>query len=984
MAIGKQQRVRLPVAPSGATATGPSSAPGAPESALGEFSDAALTRPDLNRRELFRLLGASAALSALGGCGQRRREKILPYVRQPPGVTAGVPLQYATSAVLDGFAIGLVVESREGRPVKIEGNPDHPASLGATSAWDQASILDLYDPARLKAPLRDGVPANWELALRDVRGVGARGRPPWFVMPPQSSPLIEMLIERVRKRLPGARFVFHSPTPHTRVYAATRAAFGRPLEPQFDFTKARVVLALDADFTSTMPMSVRWARDFAEGRRLERPKDPMNRLYAVEAMFTPTGSVADHRLAVRALDVPGVALRILGELAASGRGAPGLPAEIARRLPRAEGSPHAAFIRAVARDLLAAPGASIVIAGDRQPVSTHLAAHAMNAALGNHGKTTSFTEPVLLAPEGEASLEDLVTAIRSKAVDTVVLLDTNPVYDADAELELAAHLRSVPNTFHLTQLENETSSACHWVLPGTHYLESWGDARAYDGTLSVIQPLIEPLYPGRSIPEVLALFAGEIDARGHELLREHFRTRTQGKGPQWEALLQRGLDPESAFERVEAKPSFAGAAEPLRAALEPPAPGLELNFEKSPAVYDGRFANNPWLQELPHPLTKQCWGNAAILSAATASALGVETGQVLHVRAGKRALDVPALILPGHADHSITLELGYGRTQGGPIAEGLGANAYRLRPRDAAAVGNIAVEVTPKRERVAVTQEQRHLYRRPLALVGTLGEYRKNPEAITGELHGETPSLLPPRVFRGPQWAMTIDTTVCTGCGACVVACQAENNVPVVGKEGVLRAREMHWLRIDTYFFGQDERPRVVHQPMLCQHCEMAPCEYVCPVNATVHSPDGLNEMVYNRCIGTRFCSNNCPYKVRRFNYFEYTRDETTTRMQRNPEVTVRERGVMEKCTYCVQRIRTAEIRSRVERTPIRPGEVVTACQQACATGAIQFGSLEHEDTPMVAWRKQPRSYAVLHDQGTRPRTLYLAKIVNEKEELAT
>ncbi|MFO7177546.1 MAG: 4Fe-4S dicluster domain-containing protein [Pseudomonadota bacterium] len=975
----KRQRVRLPIAPSNG-----SDRHDAIAHTSGEFPEGALDRPEVNRRELLNLLGASAALAGLAGCGQRRREKILPYVRQPTGVTPGVPLQYATSAVLDGFAIGLLVESREGRPIKIEGNPDHPASLGATSAWDQASILDLYDPARLKAPLRDGVPANWDLALRELRGVGARGRPPWFVMPPESSPWVGTLIERVRKRLPGARFVFHSPTPHTTVYAATRAAFGRPLEPQFDFKKARVVLALDADFTSTMPMSVRWARDFSEGRRLARPTDSMNRLYAVETTFTPTGSVADHRLAVRALDVPGVALRILGELAASGRTIPGLPAEVVKALPRAEGAAEAAFVRAVARDLAAARGASIVIVGERQPVATHLVAHALNAALGNHGVTTFFTEPVLLSPEGSATLEELVAAIRDKAVDTVVILGTNPVYDADPELELERHLRSLPTTFHLTRIENETSRACHWVLPETHYLESWGDARAYDGTLSVIQPLIEPLYPARSIPEVLALFAGEVDPRGYELLREHFRSQKGGTEPRWEAFLQRGLDPESAAPRVDAKPSFGDAVAPLRAALAKPPPGLELNFEKSPVVYDGRFANNAWLQELPHPLTKLTWGNAAVLSAATARALGVENGHVLRIRAGNRTITAPALILPGHADDSITLELGYGRTLGGPVAEGVGVNAYPLRARGAPAVANVAVEVTSQRERLAVTQEQTRLFRRPLALLGTLAEYRAAPESITAVLHGELPSLLPPRVFEGPQWAMTIDTTVCTGCGACVVACQAENNVPVVGKAGVLRAREMHWLRIDRYFVGETERPRVVHQPMLCQHCENAPCEYVCPVNATVHSPDGLNEMVYNRCIGTRFCSNNCPYKVRRFNYFEYTHDTTPTRMQRNPEVTVRERGVMEKCTYCVQRIRRAEIRSRVERRSLRPGEVVTACQQACATGAIQFGSLEHAETPMVEWRKQPRTYAVLNDQGTRPRTLYLAKIVNTKKELAS
>jgi Fe-S-cluster-containing dehydrogenase component/anaerobic selenocysteine-containing dehydrogenase len=935
----------------------------------------------LGRRELMQLLGASVALAGLGACTQSPREKILPYAQRTPELTPGVAAQYATSMLLDGYAIGVLARSNEGRPTKIEGNPEHPASLGATGVYEQASVLDLYNPGRQQAVRHRGAPASWDTAM-DALPKDPNARV-WFILEPQSSPLIAALITRIAARFPQARFCFDSALSRRSMHASTASVFGGALDPQYDFRRARVTLALGADFLASMPNSVRWSRDFSEGRRNAEPGSSMTRLYMLEPMPTPTGSLADHRLAVRRSDIGPLAAAILAELASLLPAAPALPAALLAGLPRADASQHAAWIRAVARDLAAVPGESIVIAGDTEPASTHMLAHALNLVLGNLGRTVTFSTPALIEPQGGESLESFVAAVRQRAVDAVLILEPNPVYTAPAALDLRRWLAQVPSSFHLTYFENETSRACEWVLPLSHYLESWGDARAYDGTLSFIQPLIEPLYASRSLTEVLAACAGDLISRGHTLLQQHYRDELGAAfDTSWDEQLQLGFRPGSA---APATPTPNARWADLQALLPTLSAasreGLELNLEPSPTLYDGRFAHNAWLQELPHPLTKQCWGNAAVISPNTAVQLELEAGQIVELELNARKIEAPVLVLPGHADASVTLTLGYGQDAPEGLGHGVGVNAYVfLTPGNFFSPG-LSLRKTGRTETLAVTQDHSSVRNRPLALLTSLAEYGRDPQ-FTAHLRGPQPSLLPVYPAKGLQWAMTIDTSICTGCSSCVVACQAENNVPVVGKLEVIRGREMHWLRIDRYFEGPAAAPRVIQQPMLCQHCENAPCEYVCPVNATVHSPDGLNEMVYNRCIGTRFCSNNCPYKVRRFNWFEYTDDKSTISMQRNPDVTVRERGVMEKCTYCVQRIRRAEQQARVERRSIRPGEVVTACQQACPMNAIQFGALEHLDTPMVKWRGEPRTYAALHDLGTRPRTQYLAKIVNLNPEL--
>jgi Fe-S-cluster-containing dehydrogenase component/anaerobic selenocysteine-containing dehydrogenase len=938
--------------------------------------------PELARRDLFKLLGASVALAGLSGCTQRPREQILPYVRQPPEVRPGIPLQYATSTVLDGYAVGLLVKSREGRPIKVEGNPGHPASLGATSVHEQASVLSLYDPTRLRAPLYRGMPSSWQAALV-ARPEDARARI-WCVLPPQSSPLLAAWLGRLRARYPEMRLCFHSPLSRRTAYEAAELVFGRALDAQYDFTRAHVTLALDADFLGSGPMTLRWARDFSRQRELASPASEMSRLYQVEARLTPTGSVADHRLPVQARQVALVASMILSEISSRN---PEARALLPLGLPQVEAGPHATWVRAVAADLWRARGQSVVIAGDAQPRETHVLAHALNTVLGNLGQTVRLTEAALIEPLGGETLPELVRAIQSQQVDSVLVLDANPVYTAPPELDLARWLGEVQSTIHLTYHANETSKACAWVLPLSHYLESWGDARAYDGTLSYVQPLIEPLYPTKSAVEVVAALTGRLEPSGHSLLREHWQAEL---GPrfdaEWGERLAQGLAAGSAFGTTQAKPDWARALAGVDAAFKScEERALELHLHASPAVYDGRFAANAWLLELPDPITKQCWGNAAVLSPRTAERLGVVNGRVVQLSVGPRSLRAPVLVMPGYADDSISLALGYGQSAPGTLADGVGVNAYVLGPSTCST--SVELSLTDASEALALTQSTLHQEGRALALVASLAQYRNEPQ-LAREQRGAQPSLFPihtdklAAATRTLQWAMTIDPTLCTGCSACVIACQAENNVPVVGMADVLRGREMHWLRIDRYFEASGSATRVIHQPMLCQHCEAAPCEYVCPVNATVHSPDGLNEMIYNRCIGTRFCSNNCPYKVRRFNWFEYSESAGTQALQRNPDVTVRERGVMEKCTFCVQRIRGAERAALVGGRTIQPGEVMTACQQACPTRAIQFGALSHTETDMVRWRNQERAYSVLHELGTRPRTQYLVKIVNTHPEL--
>ena len=944
----------------------------------------------LSRRAFFRLAGAGAAAAGFAACSSRPARDILPYANQPPEVTPGVPLHYATALVEDGFATGEVVASHQGRPTQLEGNPDHPASLGATRARDQAAVLSLYDPQRARSITDRGVPAAWsaiEQLLAAARARGGQGLQ--VVLEPTSSPLIVELIERVRAALPAARFAFWAPFAPRAQLAGNRLALGRALQTQLDLRTADAIVALDADLVADHPMALAHARQIADRRRVVDGHSAMSRLYAVESGYSPTGVIADHRLRVRPSEVERNAVALRAAVTAQGR--PGArPAALdaalaAARARRAPDGParDAATIAAMARDLGRAAGRSVVAVGDRQPPVVHAIAAAINAALGNLGRTVWFTEPVVYEA-GQPSHD--VDALRGEPT-TLLVLGGNPAYAAPADLGLADAIARAPASLYLGLYDNETARACRFVVPGLHDLEQWGAARAHDGTITPIQPLIEPLFDGRSVAAILHQLLGDPPATEHARTRDAWARRLPGVDH--DAALARGAVAGSALPAVAVEVAWHALAPAIAAAGSRSAP-LELAIAPHPFVRDGRHTNNPWLLELPEPASQLTWDNAAQLSPRTAAGLGVDTGDIvaLSVAAGDRhdhTAAVPVIIVPGHADDAITLHAGFGRDGGERVARGIGTSAFRLWTT----AGGLqpAVTATPRGDHraLAITQTHRDLEHRPIALGGTLHQLRDDA-AFRDELarqRSPLASLLDP--FPGPfpalpaQWAMSIDLTTCTGCAACVMACAAENNTPVVGRGQVLNKREMHWLRIDRYVEGTADEPVAVVQPMTCQHCEQAPCEYVCPVEATTHSADGLNEMTYNRCIGTRFCSNNCPYKVRRFNWFDY-RDRSLHQLASNPDVTVRDRGVMEKCTYCVQRIRRAEIDARIADRRIGTHEVRTACQAACPAQAIAFGSLTDPASTVSEQRRRPHSYAVLHDQGTEPRTRYLARIRNPGE----
>jgi len=949
---------------------------------VSEFPEGADAPPDITRRDLLRLLGASTALAGAAGCSRGATEFIVPYVDQPPEVTPGVPTLYATTMQIGGYGTGMVVECHEGRPTKAEGNPEHPASAGALGTFEQASILSLYDPARARLIARHGRPATWRQFVRAVAARQPKGKQIHVVLEPTSSPHVAGLIERARVR--GDVVVhYHAPLGREAAWRGAALAFGRVVEPRWDFARAEVVVSLDADFLAAAATPMAWARAWARTRVLDAPDDRIGRLYAVEPRLTVTGMSADDRLAVQARDVRAVAASLLRELLVAGASLPAgleVASGAARGMPT---TPYDGWAKAVARDLRARAGAALVIAGDGQPPAVHAFAHAMNELLGAVGRAVTYgPSPVHEAGDASHDLAGLARAIDAGDVGALVVVGGDPAYSAAVDLDFAARMRRVPLTAYVGPYANDTARIADWFVPEAHFLETWGDARAFDGTPSIAQPVIRPAVEGYTAGQVLAAFVGIEDATSRDLVRTAWRSilSTGDFDERWARTLARGALEGGAAPPVTPPLDWDAIAGELRAPpAPPPTNALEVVYFGDAKVHDGRFANNAWLQELADPVTKLTWDNAALVSPATAARLGVAKEDVVELHVRGRTVRAPVLPLPGTADGVVALAVGYGQSVADMVSSGAGADAYAVRDSRAPWFDDVAVRTTPDKWPLALTQEHWSMEGRPIALTRTLDEYRSDP-SFARRLNEAPLSLYGLRPAGVHQWAMTIDLNACTGCSACVVACMAENNIPVVGKGGVRLSREMHWLRIDRYFVeGRDGVASAV-QPMLCQHCERAPCEYVCPVNATVHSSDGLNEMVYNRCVGTRFCSNNCPYKVRRFNFFNYNADKPDSlRLAMNPDVTVRARGVMEKCTYCVQRIRETEIRARREERPIRDLEIVTACQQTCPTGAIVFGDIADPTTRVSATRRNPRLYQVLQELGTLPRTRYLARVTNPR-----
>jgi MoCo/4Fe-4S cofactor protein with predicted Tat translocation signal len=1031
----------------------------------------------VGRRKFLKLMGASLALAGLTACTRQPTETIAPYAKQPEEIVLGNPLFYATAMPSCGAAMGLLVESHEGRPTKIEGNPDHPASLGATDLFSQASILSLYDPDRSQTLTYLGDITTWPAFLgavnaattqqraAEVQGGGLR-----ILTETITSPTLAYQVKSLLADFPKAKWHQYEPAGSDQAREGARIALGQYASVIYKFDKADVVLSIDSDFLSCGPASTRYARDFASKRRLEEGKDEINRLYAIECSVTNTGSLADHRFQMKPSEIEPLVRALAAEVGAQ-----------AAQPSAQTGLPQADWISAVANDLKRHRGASIVIAGDFQPPAVHALAHAMNHALGNVGATVNYVEPIEANPvDGNQSLRELVADIDSGAVDTLVIIGGNPVYNAPADLDFGNKImQKVRLRIHLSLYKDETSELCQWHIPEAHYLESWSDARAYDGTVSIIQPLISPLYSGRTAHEVIAAFSDQPDRRSYEIVRDYWQRRMAAGGeepqiksrrpvaPPSGAAQSRSSAPQPAAQPAIAQPAIAQpptarpataqtataqstTVQPANASQAPPknfeqfwrkalhdgvvpntaskpksvsiassipmsaaqpsAQGFEIVFRPDPTIFDGRFSNNGWLQELPKPISKLTWDNAAIISPASAARLGVGkrigdlADNILGNTGGEiiadfvrldykgRSLAIPVWIQPGHPDECVTAHLGYGRAIAGRVGTGTGFNAYAIRTSDAPWSGSgLQIAATGNTYQLAASQlthsiDTADLKDRDIIRSGTLEQYRKNPTFAPegNEEEGEHPSLFPAQDYsKGYAWSMAIDMNSCVGCSACVVACQAENNIPVVGKEQVLRSREMQWLRVDSYFKGDERNPQTYFQPVPCQQCENAPCEVVCPVAATAHSAEGLNDMVYNRCVGTRYCSNNCPYKVRRFNFLLYQDFYTETlKLQRNPEVSVRSRGVMEKCTYCVQRIQRGKIESEKEDRRVRDGEIVTACAQACPTEAIVFGDKNDPNSRVAKLKKEERNYSLLDELNTRPRTTYLAAVRNPNPEL--
>lgn len=933
------------------------------------------------RRHFLKVMGASLALAGLTACTRQPTEHIMPYVRQPEGLVPGRPQFYATAHTLGGVATGLLVESHEGRPTKVEGNPEHPASLGACDVFSQASVLQLYDPDRSQALRYMGEIRSWgvfQTALRTLlaeqranQGAGLR-----ILTGAVTSPTLGDQINSLLKEMPRAKWHPWEPAGGA-ARGGSVLAFGQPLNTYYDLRNADVIVSLDADILSAGPASLRYARQFAIRRRMRGPQERMNRLYVVEPMPSPTGTTADHRVPVRAGDVEPFAVHLASYLGLQIGG--GVPV----RLPNPEWDK---YIPAMVRDLQASRGRSLVVAGECQPPGVHALAHAMNDLLGNVGSTVFHTDPIEVNPvDPLQSLQDLARDLDAGAVELLVVIGSNPVFTAPADFGMRERIQKAAMRVHMGLYDDETAEVCQWHVPEAHFLETWGDARTFDGTATIVQPLILPLYAGRSACELLGSMALTPQTSGLEIVRGYWSRQRPGANFDafWRRAVHDGVVPDTALPPRTPAIRFGWSSTPPRPG------GLEIVFRPDPAIHDGRYANLGWLQEMPKPVTKLTWDNAAIMSPATANVLKVAPGDVVELDHRGLKVKAPVFVQPGHVNGSVTVHLGYGRTRAGRVGSGAGFDAYPLRTSDAPWNDfGLIVRSAGGKHQLATTQGQHILDARRNVIHHTdIATLRQDPDVI--KERAATPPrdlfMYPEYRYDGYAWGMAIDMSVCTGCSACVVACQAENNVPVVGKDQTARGRAMHWLRIDTYYQGGLANPEILHQPMLCQHCETAPCELVCPVAATAHSAEGLNDMVYNRCVGTRYCSNNCPYKVRRFNFLQFSDTETPSlKLLRNPDVTVRNRGVMEKCTYCVQRIQQAKIQAEKEDRKVRDGEIQTACQAACPTEAIVFGDINDPNSRVARMKAQPHNYGVLAELNTRPRTTYLATVKNPNPQAGT
>jgi molybdopterin-containing oxidoreductase family iron-sulfur binding subunit len=992
----------------------------------------------VSRRSFLKLMGASLAFAGLTACYPMQRKKIVPYLKMPEQIVPGKPLFYATAMPLAGYAMGLLAESHMGRPTKLEGNPTHPASFGATDIYAQAEPLVMYDPDRAQDVTNGGKKSTWKDFTSALSGAMAtaganKGAGLRILTGTVTSPSLGAQMAALQKTYPNAVWYQHEVHNLSAVREGVRLAFGADAQPIYKFDAADVVFGLDADFMDAVPTSVRYARDFAAKRRVRHGKMDMNRFYAAESSPNSTGSMADHRVACKPSLVEAIARAAAAKLGVAAAQGPALDANTQK------------WLDAAIADLQAHKGKSIVVAGTTAPPVVQALAHAMNAALGNIGTTVTFSASPEVDPADHiADIRNLTDDLNKGFVEALIILGENPVFTAPADLNFAEAIAKAKFSAYLGMYDDETAEKTQWHIPESHFLEAWGDARSFDGTTSIVQPLIEPLYRSKSANEMIAAVAGKADATSFDLVQAYWKGAHKGDFTTfWETSLNEGVVAGTALptKGLAVKSGFASAA-PAKTDT------MELVIRLDPTLFDGRYANNGWLQELPKPLTSLTWDNAALVAPATAEKLGVKTNDVVELTFEGRSVKAPVWIMPGHAPDCVSVYLGYGRTRTGRVGAGTGFNAYPLRSAKSP-WGGAGLEVKTTGDSYPLVSTQNHFTlegdRHDVFQSTTLAtlaaghhaaaEHGGNawnttvtPAVDAREYNGylekmeptyqsgfgpaeknlaegshvrqeqeelQDISLYPQWKYDGNAWGMVIDLSVCNGCSACVVACNSENNIAVVGKDEVAIGREMHWLKVDRYYAGDLDEPEINHQPRACMHCEKAPCETVCPVEATLHDAEGLNLMTYNRCVGTRYCANNCPYKVRRFNFYDHTSEmyygmkgwdpkvtPTPTQLMANPDVTVRSRGVMEKCSYCIQRINAARIEAKKENRPIKDGEVVTACQAVCPTEAIVFGNLNDPNARVSLLKKEQTNFFMLPEMNTATRTTYLARVTNPNPAL--
>ena len=960
----------------------------------------------LSRRNFLSLIAASVALAGLEGC-KKPVQKIIPYVEAEIGTIPGIPNYYASTIPFKNNALGVVIENHDHRPMKIEGNEKHPTTLGKSNSFSQASTLEMYDPDRARGVKFQGKKVDWNEYLKFAKSINeSNGKGLAVLMQESSSPTIKSIQNDFKKNLPNANWIVYEPVNNENVYAGIELAFSKKLQPLYRLENAQIIVSLGSDFLGVDDNNIYHTRKFAQNRDIVDENSTMNRLYVAESSISSTGTSADHRLNVPQYEMENLLAELAYELKLLGLKIDAKKVKSANNL----------WIKAAAKDLFDRRGESIIIGGSSLSKEFHQLITLINYSL----KAPIDYYPLNMSQISSLkNLKSLCKDMENGKIDNLVILGANPVYDSPSDFGFAESLKKVKNAVHLTNIIDETSKLCSWNIAMNHYFECWGDAMTYDGHVSIVQPQIMPLFDSKSVIQVLSPIVYSTEQSAYDTVKNVWKSTIIKSGNferEWEKALHDGLYKKPILKKVNVKP-IPKVSTAILNDYSLDNDMFEIVFTPSSSVYDGRYANNGWLQEIPKPVTSLTWDNAALISMKVAKKLNIKNGQMLEINVGNNSIKIPAFITPGQNQKSITLELGYGRKFSGRIGNDVGFNVYPLRDStNPSFILNGSIKVLNETYPLASTQDHHGLeddkYAAPgfddlankeaqsripeLVKQSTLDYYKDNPDWVQKKVEQHKPdkkrswadhSMYNPDwdYSKGPQWGMSIDLTSCTSCNACSIACQSENNIPVVGKQQVMNGREMHWIRIDNYFAGDPDNPEVSTQSVACVHCELAPCESVCPVAATTHSSDGVNQMTYNRCLGTRYCANNCPYKVRKFNFYNYTKDlPEVVQMAMNPDVSIRFRGVMEKCTYCYQRISAARITAENEGREIRDGDFQVACQQSCPADAIKFGDINDPNSEVSKAKRRNRDYALLAHLGTAPRTTYLAKIRNQNPMLVS